>query len=690
MLLRSRRAKCWRRALLPLWRAEVQRQHSYVFLNAKPRQSTSQMDTDRGEENTLQEGESDSITWQEQSHGRETLSQMNAHWPAFSIHRSSSRSHTKLHIHRSWRIPTKISKDEWMEQTQVTELSITSWNRDILSHRKLERFLTYFDADIIIFQGTRLRIRTIPRDGKAKDDTITPIRSEWRSRGNKNFSWGWNNEEFSIHACGVLIAIREATVGAGQIVQRYDPPRSMTGRFGGIRVKNWQTHGDPTILAGYAPQENGPSQHKEHFCDQVTKTMETMAKLPRRTSIIFGGDFNGDPLSDDAAIGWQHPCENLTENGAHIGEICKAAHHWSPSTWAARPVSSNPCWEGNTWRGRFGEQSRPDHIPLSVDLASPPVTVDYLSSRNLRGTALAPIDHASLRITLRYRFRAVGRRGGRRCFDRARLAAATTDLHFAKQSIDEVRRWAQTNLNKLEQLDQEAHPDPSWQYMENSILEMAMTAFQAGDTPKRKPWLSENTMDLIIKREEVVKAAASWVQPAPLGALCLYINNWDKQWHYTDARTSLHVSWPGLCCVPSQIKSDVVAIKTNKRTLPNLQKTWIRRKSSTTTRRCGSELATSRARLWAREVGSLFLQMRVSWHRQTGTTTWAIPLRHKKSIPRSTVDKDKIDRFETCSAPTTQLQGSPSGHAAAWNMEKLGQILPRLSEDNGQNDSCCN
>ena len=103
------------------------------------------------------------------------------------------------------------------------------------------------------------------------------------------------------------------------------------------------------------------------------------------------------PLPDNAAIGWQHPCENLTDNGAHIGEICKAAQLWSPSTWAARSVPSNPCWEGNTWRGYTGEQSRPYHLLLSVDLASPPVTVDFLSSRNLRGTALASIDHAPLR-----------------------------------------------------------------------------------------------------------------------------------------------------------------------------------------------------------------------------------------------------------------------------------------------------
>ena len=232
-------------------------------------------------------------------------------------------------------------------------------------------------------------------------------------------------------------------------MQRYDPPRSMAGRFGGIRVKNWQANGDLTLLAGYAPQENGPPQHKEHFWDQVTKTL---AKLPRRTSIIFGGDFNGDPLPDDAAIGWHHPCGILTDNGAHVSEVCRAAQLWSPATWSARPVPPNLCWEGNTWRGHNGEQSRPDHILLSVDLASPPVTVDFLSSTNLRGTALAPIDHAPLRIAIRYQFRAAGRRGGRRRFDRAKLAAATTDLFFAKQFIDEVHKWTQANFNKLKQL----------------------------------------------------------------------------------------------------------------------------------------------------------------------------------------------------------------------------------------------
>ena len=92
----------------------------------------------------------------------------------------------RLHIHRSWRTSTRPSISEPKQQTQSTEF----WNPDTFYHGKLERVLTYFDADVITFQGTMLRVRTIPKDGKARDETITPVRSEWCSRGYQIFSWG--------------------------------------------------------------------------------------------------------------------------------------------------------------------------------------------------------------------------------------------------------------------------------------------------------------------------------------------------------------------------------------------------------------------------------------------------------------------------------------------------------------------
>ena len=215
-------------------------------------------------------------------------------------------------------------------------------------------------------------MRAIPRDGEARDDTITPVKRI------SDFFLGL--EFWTILQSCVWSDDRHprGDFGAGQVVQRHDPPGSMAGRFGGIRVRNWQAHSDLIILTGF-PQECGPSGHKGHFWNHVTKTI---AQLRRRTSFTFGGDFNGDPIPDDAAIGWHHPCETLTDNGAHISEIC-AAQLWNPTTWSARPMPPNPSWEGNTWRGHNGAQSRPDRILLLVDLASPSVTFDFRSSQIL-------------------------------------------------------------------------------------------------------------------------------------------------------------------------------------------------------------------------------------------------------------------------------------------------------------------
>ena len=351
---------------------------------------------------------------------------------------------TKLHIHRSWRIPAKTSKTEPMEQTQATELSITSWNPDTLNHGKLERFLTYFDADIIIFQGTRLGMRTTPRDGKAKDDTITPVRSEWCSRGYQIFSWRWNNGEFSNHACGVLVAIREATVGAGQIVQRYDPPRSMAGRFGGIRVRKLAstrrpqhfgrvcTTGQWTLAAqgallGSRYKDNGKASkaHIHYFWRRLQRGP------PRRSGGI------AHPRPSRTTVRTSARCARQRSSGARRLGLRDRCH---------RTLAGKETLGEDTMGNKAGLIT----FLLSVDLASPPVTVDFLSSRNMRRNALAPIDHAPLRITLRYRFRAVGRRGGRRRFDRARLAAATTGVHFAKQFIDEVQRRTQAKKKQID------------------------------------------------------------------------------------------------------------------------------------------------------------------------------------------------------------------------------------------------
>ena len=101
-------------------------------------------------------------------------------------------------MHRSWRTTTKPGLVKPTKHAQVTELSITSWNPVTLNHGKLKRLLNYVGADID-FQSARLRLRTMQKDGKAKDDTITPVKSAVCSRRYQIFSWGWNSREFINH-----------------------------------------------------------------------------------------------------------------------------------------------------------------------------------------------------------------------------------------------------------------------------------------------------------------------------------------------------------------------------------------------------------------------------------------------------------------------------------------------------------
>ena len=131
------------------------------------------------------------------------------------------------------------------------------------------------------------------------------------------------------------------------------------------------------MFAGF-PQECGPSGHKEHFWDHVTKTM---AKLPRRTSFTFGGDFNGDPIPDDAAIGWHHPCETLSDNGAHQRNMRGAALEPEHVVCAADAAKSE-LGRKHLARTQWSAKQARSHLALSR-LGLPRVTVDFRSSQML-------------------------------------------------------------------------------------------------------------------------------------------------------------------------------------------------------------------------------------------------------------------------------------------------------------------
>ena len=266
-------------------------------------------------------------------------------------------------------------------------------------------------------------MRTIPEDGKARDDT------EWCSRGCQIFSRGWSSEQFSNHPCTVMLAIREATLGAGQVVQSYDPPRSLVGRFGGISMKHLpstqRSHNLGRICTTGKWAIGAPGALLETWRGPAsqTHTYHVRRRLQRR------------PHSGRCSGRVAPPFETPTDNGAHVSETCAPPQLWSFATWFAQPVPPNPRLEGHAWRGHHGAQSRPDHVLLSVSWASSPVTVAFRSSQRLRGTALAPIDLAPLRLLRCSIDFEPGPAGEAYALGQSNLSAATTDLHFAKPFV---------------------------------------------------------------------------------------------------------------------------------------------------------------------------------------------------------------------------------------------------------------
>ena len=242
-------------------------------------------------------------------------------------------------------------------------------------------------------------------------------------------------------------------------------------------------------------------------------------------------------MPDDAAIGWQHPCETLKDNGAHINEICAAAQLWSPATWSAKPVPANPSWEGNTWQGHNGAQSRPGNILLSVDLTAPQVTIDFRFSHTMRGTALASIDHAPLRLTMQYRFRVRKQREKPRRLDRAKLAAATTDLHIREAFQGGGREVGAGEFGQLEAIGSGGTPRPKL-----AIHGKFHSQSGVDGIPRRrlaKEAMVEQRHDGSDHREGGSGQVGSlgcgqprWVRSASTSTR--KARNWGKQWQYTD------------------------------------------------------------------------------------------------------------------------------------------------------------
>ena len=137
------------------------------------------------------------------------------------------------------------------------------------------------DIAIAAFQGTRW-------------PSADP-RSEWIVKSYSGsprfacFSWGRTS---SNRMLGVLLLVSTQLLADAFVHTRFDPPRGLQGRLGGVRLVSRQPgrEMDELLLRAYAPQETDDLSTRQAVFQAM---LEIIHSVPRRARVWLLGDFDG-------------------------------------------------------------------------------------------------------------------------------------------------------------------------------------------------------------------------------------------------------------------------------------------------------------------------------------------------------------------------------------------------------------
>ena len=151
------------------------------------------------------------------------------------------------------------------------------------------------------------------------------------------FSWG---EPVNNKMLGVQLLVSHRLLQSVCIHTRFDPPRSLHGRLGGLRITS-RTKGvemDDLFVTAYAPQESDEEQRPLFF----QALMEILHSVPKCTRVWLLGDFNGHVghNSRSTAVGPQ-ATDVTNNNGMSLVHACESAglllantySGWGPTCW---------------------------------------------------------------------------------------------------------------------------------------------------------------------------------------------------------------------------------------------------------------------------------------------------------------------------------------------------------------------
>ena len=153
-------------------------------------------------------------------------------------------------------------------------------------------------------------------------------RSEWVVKGRFGkplffaFSWGRPNNNTML---GVQLLISCSLMQHAHVHTRFDPPKGLAGRLGGVRVLS-RTPGcelGELFVVAYAPQEGDAVSHAVFF----QALLEIVHGVPKRTRVWLLGDFNAHVGSDmnSVSVGLHRRDVVTINNGAALVHACEAS-----------------------------------------------------------------------------------------------------------------------------------------------------------------------------------------------------------------------------------------------------------------------------------------------------------------------------------------------------------------------------
>lgn len=184
-------------------------------------------------------------------------------------------------------------------------------------------------------QSTRLQ--ELDEDLHSKDIAIAALqgtrwpsadpRSEWTVKNHSGtprfscFSWGRPSTNRML---GALLLVSTQLLAHAFVHTRFDPPRGLQGRRGGIRLVSRKPgqEMDELFLCAYAPQETDDLSTRQTFFQAM---LEIIHSVPKRTRVWLLGDFNGHIGAEFWSPAVGHRTDEVTNNnGSSLVHACEA------------------------------------------------------------------------------------------------------------------------------------------------------------------------------------------------------------------------------------------------------------------------------------------------------------------------------------------------------------------------------